>query len=244
MITQKNKALKRFTYICLSLTSIILSTELQARARFSEDCETDRGNYLSVSQSGKIQANNQKYNLVGVALFSGQDPVSYTIKSLTHSNISHVGMILSDVKDEKKRYCFESTGSADEVIKGIYPHVRVTPWEEVVENYNGKVSYRLFVFDKGRTSPNQVTNFVEEYDGKSFTKNPLKLFKALFKANEKSNSRSLNTAFCSELTAKMLMDLGIIEENVPSNYIPKDFSSKSSTQLTSGIELTPEFIEK
>jgi hypothetical protein len=80
--------------------------------------------------------------------------------------------------------------------------VRVTSWYTVKSTYDVKISYRLAVFeDKERTGPKVVTKFVEEYDKKSYTKNPLKLFRALFNKNKESPSKSLTDVFCCELSA-------------------------------------------
>jgi len=229
MFNIKKKDMKRFTYVCLSFASILLSTELQALSSSSEDYESD---------------DRKHYNLVGIALFSGKDLVSKAIKKATHSKISHVGVILADARDENKWYCFESTGTPSEVLHGHYPHVRVTPWENTVAMYDGKVSYRLAVFeDQDRTDSRAVTEFVEEYDGKSYTKNPLKLFKALFRKNKESTSKSLNTVFCSELAAKMLMNLEIIDADIESNKLPKDFSSEGNIIPKLGITFTEAFPE-
>lgn len=191
---------------------------------------------------GKAQ---KGYNLLGIALFSGNDPISFGIKALTHSKISHVGILVADQDDENKWFCFESTGAANEVIKGEYPHVRITPWQTVIDEYNGKVSYRLLVFNNILRIPSaQVTDFVEKYDGKSYTKNPFKLIKALLKANKQSDREVLNTAFCSELTAQMLMILNILKRDAASNYIPKDFCSTTQIPLNYEIELTPEYTAK
>ncbi len=220
----------------------LIGAMLCATALVSTDLAT-ASNALSAEE-----LEGPKYNLRGVALFSGKDPFSYEIKALTRSKISHVGIILSDVRDENQWYCFESTGSASEVIiEGEYPHVRITDWNTVQSSYAGKVGYRLLVF-KGKNRPhsNEVTRFVEEYDGKSYTKNPFRLLKAVFGINRRSKSESLKTVFCSELTAKMLMDLKILRKGIAGNYLPKAFSSKqqSSLRLRSGIWLTPTFTEE
>jgi len=102
-----------------------------------------------------------------------------------------------------------------------------------------------------RTDSNLVTQFVEEYNGKSYTKNPLTLLGALGNLNNPSKSDVLKTAFCSELSARMLMEFGILQEGTESNCLPADFTSKkmdfkkkSRVTLNFGIELTPEYIEK
>ncbi len=201
--------------------------------------------HQSITDKLKEQKSSLQYNLVGIGLFSGKDPISYGIKGLTRSKVSHVGIILSDAQDENKWYCFESTGSAKEVLRGQYPHVRITPWKDVVKNYDGGISYRLFDFENDkRISPTLVTEFVEEYNGKSYTKSPLRLLKALLHKNRKSRSSSLKSVFCSELSSKMLMNLGVLEDGIPGNMLPRDFSSKKKIFFTSKTTLTPEFKEK
>lgn len=193
----------------------------------------------------KTGAMPKSYNIIGVGLFAGNDWVSKLIRGVTWSNVSHVGMILADADNENDWYCFESTGSASEVLSGQYPHARITPWHDVVKDYDGKIGYRLLVFkDQDRTAPKPVSDFVEEHNGKSFTKNLFKLVWALRGWNEEHESQ--DTFFCSELTAKMLMDLKIIQDGIAGNFLPSAFVSKQSTKLSlsSGISLTPMFQEK
>lgn len=221
MITKTIKGYRKISYICLTLFGSLVPITTGASEFLKDD---------------------KKYNIVGIALFSGSDSVSKSIKYLTNSAVSHVGVILSEQNNENKWFCFESTGSASEVLKGEYPHVRLTPWEKVVREYEGTVDYRLFVFQyEGRTSSEWVTNFVEDYNGKSYTKNPLKLLKALFGRNKYSKSPVLKTAFCSELIAQMLMDCRISCSGIAGNYLPRDFSSNTQLPLEVGIELTTEF---
>lgn len=231
--------LKKQKIALASLAFLMMSSSpLNASEVFDEDSNKGYAYTFLHQETGE----EKKYNLVGIALFSGADLVSSAIKKLTGSKISHVGVILADAEDENTWYCFESTGTAGEVLQGKYPHARRGLWENVVTEYNGKVSYRLFVFeDQDRTDSNLVTGFVENYDLKSYTKNPFRLLKALLRANVESRSKILKTAFCSELTAKMLMDMGIIHKGIAGNYLPKDFTSKENISLVSGITLTPEF---
>lgn len=221
MFTQNISKVRKLSYVCLTLLSTLVPL---------------------ASGASEAPLEDKKYNLVGVALFSGSDPVSKSIKFLTDSNVSHVGLILSEQNNENKWYCFESTGTPTEVLNGEYPHVRLTPWAKVVREYKGTVDYRLFVFqNQERTNPNWVTSFVEDYNGKSYTKNPLKLLKALFGWNSRPKTPVLETAFCSELTAQMLMDCRLSPLGIVGNYLPRDFSSKRELRLEPGIELTPEF---
>ena len=136
--------LKRFTYICLSFTSITFSTEVQARDLPRNYGDEDRdANVAFATASLKNNsvgdpdesAKDSKYNLIGVALFSGDSFTSHAIKTATHSNVSHIGIILSDINDKDKLYCFESIKSG----------VRIIPWDSEVSDYHGKISYRLLL---------------------------------------------------------------------------------------------------
>jgi hypothetical protein len=243
--------------IALVSLAILMGTALNVRAFDREDNKLLQG----IPYTPLLE----EYNIVGVALFSGKDAISYGIKRATHSDISHVGIILSDVDDENEWYCFESTGSKREVLSGIYPHVRLTPWNIVTGNaspeqyksyqetfnekyygkngYTGQISYRLFEFeDKNRPDSVLVTNFVEDYNHRSYARNPLRLIKAVFKKNKEPKSDTLRTVFCSELTAKMLMEIQLMPKDIPSNFTPKDFASENNLSLLPGVTLTPEFI--
>jgi len=221
MFTKKISKVRKISYVYLTLLSALTPLTASASEALRED---------------------KKYNLVGVALFSGSDPVSKSIKFMTKSTVSHVGLILSEQCNENQWYCFESTGSAIEVLNGQFPHVRITPWAKVVREYEGTVNYRLLVFqNQGRPNPEWVTGFVKDYNGKSYTKNPFNLLKALFGLNSHSKLPVLKTTFCSELTAQMLMDCRISPLGIVGNYLPRDFSSERQLRLEPGIELTPEF---
>ena len=70
------------------------------------------------------------------------------------------------------------------------------------------------------------------------------LIKAVYgKNSDKSNP---STVFCSELAAKMLMDLDIIQKDnkAASNYLPSDFQNSKGVRLNQGFILTPEIVVK
>lgn len=189
----------------------------------------------------------RQYNLRGVSLCSGNDPDSHIIKQITRSEFSHVGIILSDVEDERVWYCFELTGSVAASFHGEYPRVRIASWKDIVETYDGTISYRLFIFDEGKdVSSKKIINFVENNRHVSYTINPLKLIKCCLGIDEQPPSECLETSFCSELVANMLMVLNVLQAGTPGNFLPKHFSNKSESEilLKDGIELTPEFREK
>lgn len=175
--------------------------------------------------------------LKGVALFSSHDPFSMIIKKVTASKFSHVGLVFSKSRESapEEWICFESTGSASEVLKGVLPHVRLTPWEKVVENYNGRVVFRNLQTehpeDDDIKEKEIISQFIQENDQKKYERNPVELLKSILKWNTKPDE---STVFCSELAAKCLMDLGYLEPSCPNNFVPADFSQRRGMTLHGG----------
>ncbi len=145
--------IKRKKAVLTSLAFLMMST-LPGQALDCNDYNNGGQYYPAAGQMTAGQAfqseqfNSQQYQLRGIALFSGTDPVSEIIKGVTHSTISHVGIILSDVNNKDQWYCFESTGSAHEVLRGSYPHVRITPWS-IVTGTASREEYKQYKKDHG-----------------------------------------------------------------------------------------------
>ena len=187
------------------------------------------------------------YTLRGIGLFSGTDPFSSLIRTATKSNYSHVGVILSkvgvDPNDESQWICFESTGSASEILhKHELPHVRVTPWEQVIADYSGGIAFRTFEFEKDHEpSPQAITDFVKRFNGKPYQTNPFELVLAVPAINSKPD---LQSVFCSELAAEMLLEHGYLKGYYANNYTPKHFSSEYPKLNLIGAKLSRETVVK
>jgi len=187
------------------------------------------------------------YTLRGIGLFSGTDVFSKAIRTATKSNYSHVGVILTpvdaDPNDESQWFCFESTGSANEILKKHKaPHVRVTPWEDVVANYGGGVAFRTFEFEKGHEpSAVTITDFVNRFDGRPYQKNLIKLALAVPAINSRP---TLKSVFCSELAAQLLIESGYLTGYWSNNYVPRHFSSEYKRLGLMGAKLSRETIVK
>ncbi|NCQ67490.1 MAG: hypothetical protein GW748_07070 [Alphaproteobacteria bacterium] len=204
---------------------------------------------LSLFASAELtqgQIEEMDFQMHGVALFSGTDPFSVGIKIATESPYSHVGILLheasADVSDLTSWYCFESTGSAGEVLSGTLPHTRVTPWAHVSTQYPGGVTSRL-LRSKEEPDVTTVTQFIRENNGKAYENNIGELLNALTDGNEKPNTE---TVFCSELTAELMQQLGIIDSRISSNnYLPSEFSvEKENLPFLSGYYLGDEEVVK
>ncbi len=170
----------------------------------------------------------------GVALFSGTDPVSETIKSITGSEYSHVGLVLEET-NSGQRYIFESTGSFDQLVwEHITPRVQVNRFESTVPCYSGSVSLRELRSPKKE----DVKEYVQALVGTPYEKNAGELLRCLARDNLKEDPTSL---FCSELVAKVLKDFGYLDgPRLANNYMPKDFSEKEYIHC----DLGPEVVSK
>ncbi|MEB3702429.1 hypothetical protein Bealeia1_01890 [Candidatus Bealeia paramacronuclearis] len=187
-----------------------------------------------------------EYNLRGIALFSGKSAFSRLIKRFTQSDYSHVGVVFSKAgenpDDESAWRFFEATISPKDIIlERHFPHVRLSPWTQVVEHYDGSVFLRTFKFENDNTPPSQaVTQFVEKFNGRPYEKHLTELIRAAYGSNKKVD---LSSVFCSELTAEMFMELGLMPPSNANNYVPKHFSTESSIKLV-GASLSREMIVK
>lgn len=170
----------------------------------------------------------KKLTFWGIGLFAGTEIFSKAIRTLTHSNWSHNSMILVD--EQGKRYCFQSTGKADDVLKGIFPQVQISEWDEEVDLYEGNVAHRQFAFEPEHApDANFITAFVHTHLGASYEQDMFELLGALFDFNKKEHSKTL---FCSELVAYMLQEAGYLTKDhlIASNVVPREFSSEDQTQ--------------
>jgi hypothetical protein len=184
----------------------------------------------------------------GIGLFAGQEAISSFIRKETESPWSHVGVVLKDIKTDV-RYCLESTSGASEILQGIMPQVRITKLDEVVKSYEGGLGLREFKFtDEYKHDPLNVTRFTHEVIGRPYENQPfLELWHSM-KAENKTEDES--RLFCSELTALMLMKLGLMKTDtksgIASNFIPKDFAENFDKEVhfNPGISLGAEQILK
>jgi hypothetical protein len=184
------------------------------------------------------------FSIDGIALFAGTDPFSKAIKKCTASAWSHVGLIVRDERGQK--YCFESTGSATDILKEhVLPQAQIHRWEDIIRNYDGVVAERAFTFSTSATSVvKDATSFVCKNVGKPYEQSFQTLFASIKRGNK---SDDLTSVFCSELVAECLIEAGILPlhtERLAQNYLPRDFGGSEFLPLASGIALSPEFLHK
>lgn len=241
------RIVKRFFFLIVTIACVsskVYSADIEGELA-SNPIPSSRGMPSAFLQSELLAIKDKSFNIWGVGLFSGGDPFSKSIQVMTGSKWSHVAAILTDQSGNK--YCFESTGSATQVLKRIRPQVQISLWTDTVTNYSGSVASRQFAFaPTAQPRSETVTDFVHKYLGAVYEENVTTLFKSLARANTTENSQSL---FCSELTALMLQEFGYLSADTPDarlaeNYLPRDFSSKEFLSFNLGATLSAEFLEK
>lgn len=183
---------------------------------------------------------SRTFSLAGVALFKGKDPFSKAILKLTASPWSHVGLIVAD--QDGQRYCFESTGSATDILKRhVLPQVQIHRWEEVISGYDGGVAARWFKFSEAAAP--DLTSFVQENLGKPYEQSLSTLFACI---TRKNRTDDLTSVFCSELVAEALIGCNILpkaSERKAQNYLPRDFAEREFLPLN-GAALSVEYVLK
>lgn len=119
-------------------------------------------------------------------------------------------------------FCAESDGSAGEVLKGIYPHVHIHPFEQSIETYNGEVSFRPCTVN---ISPEQSLEVVLKYLGTPY-ESPLTLGGMIKAINDKNKVAKSDRLFCSEFVAWVYKDLKLLPDDlIPDNVIPEKLSA-------------------
>ncbi len=195
--------------------------------------------HISAVELTQEEVDGIDFQLHGIALFGGTDVFSSSIKVLTKSPFSHIGIIVHDasgnIDDETSWYCFESTGSAGEVLKRNPPHVRVTPWADVCQDYGGSITTRLLTFEEGSEPDGKVlTDYIRATNGRIYETKIFELVKSLMNWNKQAGPDAL---FCSELAAETFMQLGYMErgedgDGLANNWLPAEFSVAQGSGLS------------
>ncbi len=169
-----------------------------------------------------------------LALRNGSGIVSDIIEIGTESKWSHVAMILCDPIDissnpieanKNSWYCFESNTDLGD-------NVHVIPWQDfILKESNNPIVIRPFIYENNTTMPDyeRVKLIVDKYVGRPYETHVSELVLAAFRGN---SSEDLGSLFCSELTALVLQELGLLEAGrIADNYVPADFSTERPNAL-------------
>lgn len=201
-----------------------------------------RSRRVTLIEKGHRLITGKKFTLYGIGLFKGRDIFSHLICTATNSEFSHCAVILRDINAtttdiDDALYCYEATGSAEEVMQKNLPQVQITSWLDVKNHYHGKVKLRCFEFAEGQSpDPDLITKFVQNHLGTPYPHGIAVLLHAINRRNEAEN---LNSLFCSELVALILVENGYIvhDKRLVNNYLPRDFAYKSMIEWQKGAKL-------
>lgn len=175
-----------------------------------------------------------------IVLFSGGGFISRFIQVGTLSKWSHVGMVY-ELPEHDMLCIWESTSLSSEkdLCKGsLFSGVQMSFLSERLKNYNGN---EIAIRKNSKTLTSDMLDalvaFRQKVKHKPYQQNKVELIKsALDGIPGLDNKEDLSSLFCSELLAEAYQEMGLLNNNIPSNeYTPKDWSSESSLlQLEEG----------
>jgi hypothetical protein len=151
----------------------------------------------------------------------------------------------SPFRNDDKLYAFECTDPKEDEVRNLsgkkFSGVQLRNLDAVVENYDRAPHTEMAwmrMRDEVRPNvdPKLLEDVVAKYIDRPFNWNPLDLFGALYETVRPLRSRfrrrwTSEKLFCSQLTALVLRDLGVLADDVdPLNVIPTDFRALNQTQ--------------
>ena len=167
-------------------------------------------------------------NTGDLLLFSGHSGTSESIKWMTISNFSHVGVVL---REGAHLHLWESTtldDIRDRATNTFHQGVQLVPLAERVSSYEGEIAARrLQGVTLSRDYLNRFAALRDELKGRPYETSTVEALKAAHDGPFGENQRNVTSLFCSELAAETYQALGVLDRELPSNeYIPADFSQR------------------
>jgi hypothetical protein len=168
-----------------------------------------------------------------ILLFSGKDYwFSYAVEWLTWSDFSHVGIVLRSPTwlDPKLTglYMLESgTETTPDAVSGrIIFGVQITPLEDLLKSYKGKVYCRKLLTTVDTTD--LQTKLVEAYNvaaAKPYDDSPTDLLRTELQL-KMGDMRRTNAFFCSALVGFLYCYIGLIDsQSTWDSFRPADFNT-------------------
>ena len=180
-----------------------------------------------------------------VILFSGRGIISDTIRAITRSRWSHVGLVYCvPERDlvlswESTTLCPLSDVDAGRAVKGV----QLVPLSARVATYPGQVAVRLLDWKRDPDRLAYLDQFRKQAQGRPYELHILELVLAAIAGNRTEDAQSL---FCSELAAASYQALNLLPDDpLADNYRPCDFSTEQTRlarRLTAGATLGPEIL--
>ncbi|KAL4474443.1 hypothetical protein ABPG72_007842 [Tetrahymena utriculariae] len=152
-----------------------------------------------------------------IILFHTESIPAAMQRKTTFSKYDHVGIVIR-LRDNFVRI-FDATGYG----------VELTEWNKFVyENgqYN-TMTYRQLNYSKREKVLPALYNFILQANGKKYSMNLMKFAKMNSTVGDNSSKNKDSTFFCSELVAKCLKEMGLLNQITSSTqYWPRSFSSE------------------
>jgi len=186
-----------------------------------------------------------------IVLFSGKGGVSASVKWVTLSRWSHVGMVV--VLPEYDFVClWESTASAvlaDVESVEVHMGVQLVPLSQRVKQHDGEIALRsLNGVSLGAVEMQRLMALRKQLARCPYEKSRLELMAAAWDGPFGNNKEDLSSLFCSELVAEAYQHLGLLHagrKGKPSNeYVPADFSEARENMPWLRGALGPEIMLK
>lgn len=175
---------------------------------------------------------------------------------------THVALVMrgsdfpktSPYHNDTKLYAFECTDPKEDGVTNFngkkFSGVQLRDLDAIVPNYDRSEDTELAwmrMHDEVRPDidPEELERVVERYLDRKFDWNPLHLFGALYKSvrpwrNLFERTYSSKRLFCSQLTALVLRDLGVLASEIePLDVLPSDFRSLDRQQTMDPDEEIP-----
>lgn len=166
-----------------------------------------------------------------IILFSGNGIFSAGIKRYTHSDWSHVGMVLR-LEEWKMVLLWESTVRGIKDIKSgsVKNGVQLVALSERLAGYNGEFAVRHLAVERTQAMNQSLMDCRDKLKNKLYEQNMLELIKAAYDGPYGENTEDLSSLFCSELVAEAYQAMGLLKEpaqngKASNEYTPHDFSS-------------------
>lgn len=177
-----------------------------------------------------------------IVLFGGKGRISQAIKWATGSDKSHIALTLH-IHQLATLAIFESTTLSDvpDLISGAATKgVQLVNMSSRLKTYDGEVWVRPILGPRTSKMKRAAMNLMRDFHGRPYEKSQLDLIRSAldipgFKMTQ--NQGDASSVFCSELSAIMLREVGILKGGEPPDeFTPADFAG-DDLKLAEGYSL-------
>ncbi|WP_165797388.1 YiiX/YebB-like N1pC/P60 family cysteine hydrolase [Solimonas fluminis] len=165
-----------------------------------------------------------------IVLFAGKSGTAESIKWVTLSRWSHVGLVLR-LPQYGYPCLWEATTDATITCldTGLCrPGVQLVPLEARLQEHDGDVACRSLEHELDEGALEQLLALRQQMRGRAYESNVLELMGAAYDGPFGEQLENLAELFCSELVAAAYQALGLIgrDGKASNEYVPADFSER------------------